>query len=126
MGRRAMMAWAMLFGLAACDGGSKAADAQETVDDQGEACIVNVDTAPYGTGVTVQTDAPVTVRAAFDACAPCGDDLQSTCEITQSGTTLTVTASSSWTPIEGDCPADCRAWFAECSSGPLPAGTYTP
>jgi len=111
---------------AACEGGGGGGPGnREVVQDEGEACLVDIDTAPYGTGVTLQADAPATVRVAFDNCAPCGDDLQSSCSVTLSGSTLTVEAESSWVPVEGDCPADCRLWVAECDTEPLPPGSYT-
>jgi len=114
-----------VVGLAsACEGDGTTPAGVETVDDQGEACLVDIDTAPYGTGVTLQADTPVTVRVAFDACAPCGENLQSSCSIARSGSTLTVTATSSWEPVD-DCTHECRAWFAECESEALEAGSYT-
>jgi hypothetical protein len=125
----------LLGGLGACSGqakcdveepcGGTTTDDRERVVQQGEACLVDVTEAPYGTAVSVDAGESVTIRVAFDACAPCGEDLVSECTVRQDGAELDIFAESSWEVVEGaDCPADCRPWFAECTSEPLAAGDY--
>lgn len=135
MTRSLLLVLALVGGVAACDSAQPKCDDEKPCDttltddrervvDEGEACLVDVTSAPYGTAITLEAGDAATVRVAFGACAPCGEDLQSDCTVTVDGGQLRVEGDSSWAPIEGDCPADCRPWFAECTSGALDAGDY--
>lgn len=134
MTRPLLLAMSLVAALGACDPGTPKCDStepcttedgREQVDDRGEACLVDLTSAPYGTAITLEAGEAATVRVAFDNCAPCGEDLQSSCTVTREGATLRVEATASWLPLEGDCPAICQLWFTECTSGPLEEGDYT-
>ncbi len=122
--RRALVPVLLLLPLTGCL--ETPPDDLEEVRDEGEACLVDVTTAPYGTGVVVEAGEAATVRVGFGDCAPCGEDIESTCSVSVEGEQLAVSAVSSWVPLgdDVDCPADCRPWFAECTSEALEAGSY--
>ena len=88
------------------------------VTDEGSVCLE---------AATADTDGTVTVT--MDGClsSSCDRNAEGTCEATLDGTTIEVHSAFSYETATGDveCTTDCGYLEAECTVGPLPAGTYT-
>lgn len=88
------------------------------VVDRGAACLIATEADALGT---------VTVDSGECMSSSCDRDEQGSCTATLDGDTITVTSTFSWETATGKvaCTDDCGLLSAECTVGPLAAGTYT-
>lgn len=88
------------------------------VVDQGSTCLVATEADALGT-VTVYSDECMS--------SSCDRNEQGSCTATLDGDTITVTSIFSWETATGnvDCTDDCGLLSADCTVGPLAAGSYT-
>jgi hypothetical protein len=79
--------------------------------------------------ITLEASKPIVVTVVYDSClSGCANDLEGTCTVERDGNKLVVHSEFSYDDgkIPGaSCPSVCVPLSAQCSSGPLEAGSYT-
>lgn len=108
------MRWLLVLASVGC--GGEQWEARERTD-SGDVCVQG------------QDGGTATVTVLLDECmsSSCDRAEQGTCSATLDGTTITVTSTFTWETATGnvECTDDCGMVTADCTVGPLAAGTYT-
>ena len=100
--------------ILACVLGLLACSDDTTYENVGSVCISG------------DADAAHSVEVDFQVClsSSCDEVVESTCDVSVSGSDITVTASATVKSKGGACTADCGQLTVDCETDPLAAGNY--
>jgi hypothetical protein len=123
---RAIFCTALAF--LSCSGAS---GTDHTFKDQGKICLFPEGGGPGNTfappmSVTFSADRGLSITVQTPTClsGSCDKDRQAACTATVNGQVIIVTSNASWRTEGPTCTLDCGALVANCTTPPLPAGTY--
>jgi hypothetical protein len=111
--------------------GCSTAGTDHSFKDKGKICLFpeggspgNAFAPPPTVSFSADRGLSITVQTPSCLSGSCDKDRQAACSATVNGQVIIVTSSASWRTEGMTCTTDCGALVAQCTTPPLPAGTY--